>query len=114
MKTTKNLPVKAVGWKVLLKPMIPQEVTKGGIILSDMTKDSQLISALVCEVVDVGPQAYADKERYPEGPWCKIGDFVMIGRLAGSRFRIDDEEYRLLNEDEVQAQVSEPSRISKV
>ena len=109
-----KLPLRAVGWKLLLKPMTPQEVTKGGIILAEQTKDAHLISALVCEVIDIGPQAYSDKERYPSGPWCHVGDHVMIGRLSGSRFRIDDEEYRLLNEDEVQGLVSDPSRISKV
>jgi co-chaperonin GroES (HSP10) len=60
--------------------------------------------------LDMGPHCY-DKERYPEGPWCKKGDWIIFARYAGSRIRIDGGEIRLLNDDEVLATVENPEDI---
>jgi co-chaperonin GroES (HSP10) len=65
----------------------------------------------VCgNVLAVGPQAYKG-EKYPEGPWCKVGDWVIFARYAGSRFKIDGGEVRLLNDDEIIATVKDPEDI---
>ena len=61
--------------------------------------------------LDVGPDAYKDKERYPDGPWCKKGSWVIFARYAGSRMKIDGGEVRLLNDDEVLATVENPEDI---
>ena len=62
-------------------------------------------------VMAMGPQCYKDKERYPEGPWCKEKDWVMFARYAGSRIKIDGGEMRLLNDDEVLATIDSPEDI---
>ena len=68
--------------------------------------------ATVCGLVlEVGPDCYRDKERYPRGAWCKKGDWVMFARYAGSRFKIEGGEIRILNEDEVLATIQDPEQI---
>jgi len=59
-------------------------------------------------ILAMGPQCYQDKERYPEGPWCKKGDWVMFARYAGSRIKIEGGEIRLLNDDEILATIKSP------
>jgi co-chaperonin GroES (HSP10) len=59
----------------------------------------------------MGPDCYSDKERYPRGPWCKKGDWVIFARYAGSRFKIEGGEVRLLNDDEIIATIKDPEDI---
>ena len=73
-------------------------------------EDSQL-TASVAMVLAVGEDAYADKEKFPNGPRCKQGDWVVFGRYAGSRIRIDGGEVRLLNDDEILGTVDSPEDI---
>jgi co-chaperonin GroES (HSP10) len=65
-------------------------------------------------VLKVGPEAYADAVKFPTGPWCKKGDWVMIGRYAGTRFRIEGGEVRIINDDEVIATISDPADVLHV
>ena len=65
-------------------------------------------------VVDMGGQAYADKDRFPTGAWCKRGDYVMFRANSGTRFKIADTEYRLMNDDSIEAVVRDPYGISRV
>ena len=92
---------------------MPSE-TKNGIILSDETVERNRIATNVGYVVSVGPDAYKDKDKFPDGPWCKKGDWVMFGRYAGSKFKIVDAEPRLLNDDEILATIGHPSDILHV
>jgi co-chaperonin GroES (HSP10) len=69
------------------------------------------IAGNVCKVLKVGPSAYNDKGRFPDGPWCKEGDWVVITKYAGSRLYIDGGELRIVNDDEVIAQVDDPLSI---
>ena len=62
-------------------------------------------------IVSLGPNAYADQDKFPNGPWCKEGDWVIFGRYAGARFRIEGGEMRLLNDDEILAVISDPESI---
>ena len=84
--------------------------TKGGIIMSDVTIERQQVASQCGLVVALGDQCY-DKERYPEGPWCKKGDWVVFARYAGSRIQIDGGEVRLLNDDEILATIENPEDI---
>jgi co-chaperonin GroES (HSP10) len=59
----------------------------------------------------VGELAYQDEDKFPDGPWCAKGDWVMFARYAGSRFKIDGGEVRILNDDEVLAKISNPEDI---
>ena len=64
-------------------------------------------------VVDMGSQAYADKDRFPTGAWCKVGDYVMFRANSGTRFKVADTEYRLMNDDSIEAVVQNPYGISR-
>ena len=84
---------------------------KGGILITDDVVERAQVASTCGLVLKVGPDAYKDKERYPEGPWCKKGTWVVFARYAGSRIKIDGGEVRLLNDDEVLATVENPEDI---
>ena len=108
-KESSKLP-KPTGWRLLVLPFKMKEKTKGGIIMSDITIEKQQVASQCGLVVALGEQCY-DKERYPEGPWCKKGDWVVFARYAGSRIQIDGGEVRLLNDDEILATIENPEDI---
>jgi chaperonin GroES len=108
-KATTKLPT-PTGWRLLVLPFKQKEKTKGGILLSDVTVERSQVASTCGLVLDMGPHCY-DKERYPEGPWCKKGDWIIFARYAGSRIKIDGGEMRLLNDDEVLATVENPEDI---
>ena len=102
---------KPTGWRLLVLPFKMKETTKGGIHLAETTLERQQVASQVGLVMAMGPQCYKDKERYPEGPWCKEKDWVMFARYAGSRIKIEGGEMRLLNDDEVLATIESPEDI---
>ena len=99
------------GWRLIVLPFKMDERTKGGIIMNETTLEKQQVASQCGNVLAMGPQCYRDKERYPEGPWCKVGDWVIFARYAGSRIQIEGGEIRLLNEDEILATVKNPEDI---
>ena len=99
------------GWRLIVLPFKMDERTKGGIIMNESTLEKQQVASQCGNVLAMGPQCYTDKERYPEGPWCKVGDWVIFARYAGSRIQIEGGEIRLLNEDEILATVKNPENI---
>ena len=99
------------GWRILVLPYGGVKKTKGGIILSDKTQETIQMTTVCAYVLKVGPQAYRDTWRFPSGPWCKKGDWVIFGRYAGARFKIEGAEIRLLNDDEIIATISNPEDI---
>jgi len=107
---TAKLPI-PTGWRLLILPFKHKQKTKGGILITDNVLERAQVASTCGLVLSVGPHAYGDKERYPEGPWCKKGDWVIFARYAGSRIKIDGGEVRLLNDDEVLATVSDPEEI---
>ena len=74
------------GWRILVLPYGGVKKTKGGILLSDKTQETIQMTTVCAYVLKVGPQAYRDTWRFPSGPWCKKGDWVIFGRYAGSRY----------------------------
>ena len=102
---------KPTGWRMLVLPFKMKEKTKGGVILAEDTLERQQVASQVGLVMAMGPQCYKDKERYPEGPWCKVKDWIMFARYAGSRIKIEGGEMRLLNDDEVLATIDSPEDI---
>ena len=107
---TEKLP-KPTGWRIIVLPFRMDEKTKGGIFMGQDTLDKQQVASQCGNVLAMGPQCYKDKERYPDGPWCKKGDWVIFARYAGSRIQIEGGEIRLLNEDEILATVKNPEDI---
>ena len=99
------------GWRMLVLPFKMKDKTKGGVILAEDTLERQQVASQVGLVMAMGPQCYKDKERYPEGPWCKEKDWIMFARYAGSRIKIEGGEMRLLNDDEVLATIDSPEDI---
>ena len=99
------------GWRMLVLPFKMKDKTKGGVILAENTLERQQVASQVGLVMAMGPQFYKDKDRYPEGPWCKEKDWVMFARYAGSRIKIEGGEMRLLNDDEVLATIDSPEDI---
>jgi len=102
---------KPTGWRLLVLPFKMKEKTKGGIVLAETTLERQQVASQVGLVMAMGPDCYKDKERYPDGPWCKVNGWVMFARYAGSRIKIDGGEMRLLNDDEVLATIDSPEDI---
>ena len=109
-KSEPKLP-QPTGWRLLVLPFKMKEKTKGGLVLAETTLEKQQVASQVGLVMAMGPQCYKDKERYPEGPWCKEKDWVMFARYAGSRIKIEGGEMRLLNDDEVLATIDSPEDI---
>jgi len=99
------------GWRMIVLPFKMKEKTKGGIVLAETTLERQQVASQCGLVLKIGPDCYKDKERYAEGPWCKVGDWVVFARYAGSRMKIEGGEIRLLNDDEVLATIKNPEDI---
>ena len=99
------------GWRILVLPYRGKGKTDGGIYLPDAVVQEQTVSTQVGYVLKVGELAYKDAEKFPMGPWCDQGDWVMFARYSGSRFKIDGGEVRILNDDEVLAKIKEPEDI---
>ena len=83
-----QLPVPS-GWRLLVLPFSPREKTKGGILIAQESLDKLRIATNCGYVLEMGPLAYHDREKFPTGPWCKKGDWVIFARYAGSRLPIE-------------------------
>ena len=102
---------KPTGWRMLVLPFKMIEKTKGGIIIAETSLERQQVASQCGLVLRMGPDCYTDKERYPDGPWCKEKDWVIFARYAGSRIKIEGGEVRMLNDDEILATVDNPEDI---
>ena len=110
-KTVRDRIPRPTGWRIVLLPYKGAEKTKGGILLSDQTREKQQITTVCAYVLAVGPLAYRDTTKFPEGAWCKEGDWIIFGRYAGARMAIDGGEIRILNDDEILATINDPEDI---
>ena len=109
-KESTKLP-QPTGWRILVLPFQMGEKTKGGILMGQDTLEKQQVASQCGNVLAMGPDCYQDKDRYKQGPWCKVGDWVMFARYAGSRIKIEGGEVRLLNDDEILATIKNPEDI---
>ena len=100
-----------VGYRLLIKPYVGKKKTKGGIYLSEKTQETIEMTTVVGFVVKMGDLCYKDKEKFPTGPWCKDGQFIVYGRYAGSRFKTKYGEHRILNDDEIIGTINKPEDI---
>ena len=104
---------KPVGYRVLIALPNIEETFDGGIVKAAKTLRDEYILSTIGLVLDMGDQAYADKDRFPTGPWCKQGDYVMFRANTGTRFKVGNQEYRLMNDDSIEAVVDDPSVIAR-
>lgn len=99
-------------WRMLVLPFKGRATSKGGIVLTKETLDREALATVVARVLKQGPLCYNDKTKYGTEPWCKEGDWVLIGRYSGCRFMLEDgEEVRIINDDEVIATILQPDDI---
>jgi len=108
----KQLP-KPSGYRMLCAIPDVEKAFESGILKADETLHHEEILTTVLFVVDMGPDCYADKTRFPNGPWCKVGDFVLVRPNSGSRLVIHGKEFRLLNDDSVEGIVDDPRGIAR-
>ena len=100
------------GWRILVLPYKGKGVTEGGIHLTTSTLDRESLATVVAYVLKVGPTAYKDKDKFEGQTWCREKDWVLIGRYAGARFRLEDNhEVRIINDDEVIGTINDPDDI---
>ena len=101
------------GYRILCAIPEVEKEFDSGLVKADQTVDYEEKLATVLFVVDLGPDCYTDKARFPSGPWCKRGDFVVVRPNAGSRLLIHGREFRMINDDSVEAIVQDPRGIKR-
>jgi len=99
------------GWRLLVLPFTPREKTKGGILIAQESLEKLRIATNCGYVLKMGPLAYHDHDKFPTGPWCKTGDWIIFARYAGSRLPIEGGEVRILNDDEVLGTIKDPESV---
>jgi len=106
-------PVAPTGFHLLIEMRKLAEKTAGGIVLPEKSRKIEETAGIIGRVLGMGPDAYSDPQRFPSGPWCKVGDFILMRAYSGSRLISGDTEYRIINDDTVEAVVSDPSKVER-
>lgn len=101
------------GYRILCGIPEVEDQTEGGVFKADITKQFEELTTPVLFVIKIGPDAFKDEKRFPSGPWCKEGDFILTRPHAGSRVKIHGREFRIINDDSVEAVVEDPRGISR-
>jgi len=101
------------GYHILVALPDIEEKYDSGLIKADQTRHFEEVLATVFFVVKLGPDCYKDEKRFPSGPWCKEGDFVLARPNSGTRLKIHGKEFRLINDDTVEAVVDDPRGIRR-
>jgi len=102
------------GYRILIAVPDVEEKTKGGIIRPDVLKTKEETASIVGQVLIMGEDCFSDPDRFPGGPYCREGDWVMFRAYSGTRFKIDGKEFRLINDDVVEATLKSPDGIERV
>ena len=112
IEKAKQVP-KPVGYRILCAVPEVDKETEGGIIFDDSYVKREELLTTVLFVVALGPDCYMDKNRFPNGPWCKEGDFVLIRPNAGTRLIIHGREFRIINDDSVEGTIQDPRGVKR-
>jgi co-chaperonin GroES (HSP10) len=104
---------KPMGYRILCAIPEAEKEFDNGLAKADVTIKNDEILTTVLFVVSMGPDCYNDKERFPTGPWCKQGDFILVRPNAGTRLVIHGREFRIINDDSVEATVDDPRGITR-
>lgn len=108
-----ELPVPC-GYKLLIALPKVDEKSEGGIYKPEDVVHREQTASIIGLVLDMGPDAYKDPSKFPHGPWCKQGDYILMRSYSGTRFRYNGAEFRLINDDTVEAVVPKPDAIRRV
>ena len=101
------------GYKILIAIPEIDEKSEGGVIKPDIVREIEEYSTVVGFVLKMGPDCYDNKKRFPTGPYCKEGDFILFRAFQGTRIRIHGKEFRLINDDNVEGLVDDPRGIKR-
>ena len=101
------------GYKLLIALPEVDEMTEGGIIKSEDSRHEESIATVVGWVMSMGVDAYANYTRFPSGPYCQVGDWVIFRAFSGTRIKIHGKEFRLINDDTVEAVVEDPRGVER-
>jgi|TARA_R110000796_G_scaffold199085_4_gene315364 co-chaperonin GroES (HSP10) len=101
------------GYKLLIALPEVEEATEGGIIKSSESQREESIATVVGWVMSMGPDAYVNYGRFPSGPYCEVGDWVVFRAFSGTRIKIHGKEFRLINDDTVEAIVDDPRGLER-
>jgi co-chaperonin GroES (HSP10) len=104
---------KPSGYRILCAIPEVEKEYESGLVKADLTLHNEEVLTTVLFVVDLGPDCYQDKARFPNGPWCKQGDFILVRPHSGSRLVIHGREFRIINDDSVEAVVDDPRGIKR-
>jgi len=103
-----------VGYRILIAmPEIEETFADTKVLKTTTIIHQEHIMSIIGLVLDMGDQAYSDVERFGNTPWCKVGDYVMFRANTGTRFKVGGVEYRLMNDDSIEAVVSDPRGVSR-
>lgn len=102
------------GYKILINLPEPETASEGGILKAQETIEAEEVGSIIGFVIKLGPDAYSDKSRFPSGAYCKEGDFIMMRSYSGTRFKVANKEFRLINDDSVEAVIEDPRGVMKV
>lgn len=101
------------GYRILVAPKQVEEKTAGGIHLPEERVDKESDASIVFCVLKLGPDAYLDKKKFPEGPWCKEGDWIIAPSYSGTRIKIHGMDFRIINDDTVHAVIDDPRFVAR-
>jgi co-chaperonin GroES (HSP10) len=101
------------GYRLLIAVPEVSEKTEGGVYMPDQLKKAEETASVIGFVIKAGPEAYSDENKFPSGPWCKEGDFIIFRSYSGTRFKVMGKEFRLINDDTVEAVVEDPRGYSR-
>lgn len=101
------------GYKILLAMPDKKEKSDGGIFIPDELKDREHVASIVGLVMKIGPDAYKDQTKFPGGPWCREGDWVLFKSYTGTRFKVKDQEFRVINDDSIDCTVDDPRIVER-
>lgn len=99
------------GYRILVAMPVADEKTEGGILKANQTIKDEEVSNICGMVIKLGPDCYQDKKRFPSGPWCKEKDWVVFRAYSGTRMKMYGQEFRLINDDTVEAVVEDPTGV---
>jgi co-chaperonin GroES (HSP10) len=108
----KQLP-EPTGYHILCAIPDAEKEYESGLLKADSTLHNEEVLSTVFFVVKMGADCYRDEKRFPNGPWCKVGDFILARPHSGTRLKIHGREFRLMNDDSVEAVVQDPRGISR-
>jgi co-chaperonin GroES (HSP10) len=96
------------GFRILVALPEVEEKTDAGLYITDERRELETVASIVGFVMKTGPDAYRDEKRFPTGPWCKEGDWIVMRAYSGTRIRVHGKEFRIINDDSVESVVEDP------